>query len=154
MIAINPEACTGCGRCLEVCPTGALSIDEARPVVDQSLCRNCEACVSACPEGALVAVDALVPAAETGLPEPAPEAVLEVRPQATVKSWPRRILPALADVVSFTGREILPRILEIIANKPDERAPTRQGQTPQAQKQRATGGQRARQRHRGGHGSD
>jgi NAD-dependent dihydropyrimidine dehydrogenase PreA subunit len=154
MIAIKPDVCTGCGRCLEVCPAGALSIREGRAVVDQTLCRDCEACVPACPEGALVAVDALVPAAESRLPEPAPEAVLNVRPQATVKPWPRRILPVLADVISFTGREILPRILEVIANKPDKPAPTGQGQTPPATKQSAAGGQRARQRYRGGHGSD
>lgn len=48
--------CTGCGACVEVCPTGALTLVEGRAYLDDALCRGCEACLRACPVGALQAV--------------------------------------------------------------------------------------------------
>jgi glycyl-radical enzyme activating protein len=50
------EKCTGCGKCLKVCPVSAISIDQARPGskvnIDRKLCNACGKCVEACPEGA------------------------------------------------------------------------------------------------------
>lgn len=42
--------CIGCGKCVEICPSGALSpaID-----IDRYACTRCGACVTACPSGAL-----------------------------------------------------------------------------------------------------
>lgn len=48
--------CTGCGRCVPVCPTGAISLAEkdgaARAVTDRKKCTDCGACAGACPNGA------------------------------------------------------------------------------------------------------
>jgi len=45
--------CTGCGRCVSVCPKGAISpvVLDGKPVVhtDRSLCDDCGACVAVCP---------------------------------------------------------------------------------------------------------
>ena len=44
--------CTGCGRCVPVCPRGAISIREQEgkciAYTDRGKCVNCGACVSAC----------------------------------------------------------------------------------------------------------
>lgn len=46
--------CIRCGRCLQVCPTGAHSIDASGGhSLDRSLCIQCMACAGACPSGAL-----------------------------------------------------------------------------------------------------
>jgi NADPH-dependent glutamate synthase beta subunit-like oxidoreductase/ferredoxin len=45
--------CTGCGRCAESCPTGAITLEDARPTVDAEICNRCGVCVDQCPEGVL-----------------------------------------------------------------------------------------------------
>jgi ferredoxin len=48
------EACTGCGRCLEVCPRGVFVRSNGKvAVTDAALCLECGACMANCPEGAL-----------------------------------------------------------------------------------------------------
>ena len=151
MIEVNQERCTGCGACLEACAAGALSIQEGRAVVDQALCRSCDACVAACPEGALVSVAVPVAATEPRALQARPAQVIDVAPVRTASlPWRRRILPVLAEAIGFAGREVLPRILEVIASQ--ERQPSQGTPSAPDEGQRAPGGQRSRQRHRGRHG--
>jgi len=54
----NERICKGCGNCVEVCPFGAVELEqtsEKRKVanVDQVKCKGCGCCVSACPSGAM-----------------------------------------------------------------------------------------------------
>jgi ferredoxin len=43
---------TGCTRCLEVCPTGAISPDGDHVRIDPHVCAGCGSCASVCPTGA------------------------------------------------------------------------------------------------------
>jgi len=47
--------CKKCGRCVNVCPVGAItfSIIEEGPSIDRELCTGCGQCVEACPNQAL-----------------------------------------------------------------------------------------------------
>jgi len=45
--------CDGCGACVEVCPRGAVSLEESGPVIELVSCNGCGACVSACTRGVL-----------------------------------------------------------------------------------------------------
>ncbi|RZN44037.1 MAG: CoB--CoM heterodisulfide reductase iron-sulfur subunit A family protein [Methanophagales archaeon ANME-1-THS] len=51
---INEEICIGCGSCAEICPYGALSLDEVRRVmtVNEAMCKGCGGCNALCPSGA------------------------------------------------------------------------------------------------------
>ncbi|MGB9660922.1 MAG: 4Fe-4S binding protein [Moorellaceae bacterium] len=49
---VDKEKCTGCGSCVEVCPTGALAVQDIA-VVNEDECLECGACVDECPNGAL-----------------------------------------------------------------------------------------------------
>ena len=153
MIEVLQERCTGCGHCVELCPAGALTIDGGHAVVDHTLCRHCETCISACPQGALAAAGApIIAAPEPRLPQARPVTVIDVRPApAAPVPWTRRVLPVLADVVSFAGREVLPHVLEVLASAPAKRAPSRTGTAP-AGEQGSAGGRQSRQRYRGRHG--
>jgi ferredoxin/flavodoxin len=47
----DPELCTRCGQCVEVCPSGAVSLDE-EVLTDRWGCSICFACIRNCPSGA------------------------------------------------------------------------------------------------------
>jgi Ni,Fe-hydrogenase III small subunit/formate hydrogenlyase subunit 6/NADH:ubiquinone oxidoreductase subunit I len=44
---------SGCGDCIEACPTGALTFGEGRSAIDLGRCIFCDECSSACPTGAI-----------------------------------------------------------------------------------------------------
>lgn len=47
-ILLNKNACTLCGRCVEVCVTGANSLAGQRAKIDRIRCEGCEKCVKGC----------------------------------------------------------------------------------------------------------
>jgi pyruvate formate lyase activating enzyme len=51
-IAWFENLCAGCGRCAAVCPQGAVTMDEGRPLTDRRLCAACGECAAACARGA------------------------------------------------------------------------------------------------------
>jgi len=53
MIVINEEKCTGCGICVKVCPSGALSMVSNIARLEEDKCTLCGSCVSSCPFGAI-----------------------------------------------------------------------------------------------------
>jgi Pyruvate/2-oxoacid:ferredoxin oxidoreductase delta subunit len=51
---IDIDACTGCGTCLEWCPTDAISLNENGVAQrDESACLGCGVCARFCPESAI-----------------------------------------------------------------------------------------------------
>ncbi len=59
-VATTPGLCahsragqTGCTRCLDICPTGAILPDGDHVAVDAMICAGCGACSAVCPSGAI-----------------------------------------------------------------------------------------------------
>jgi ferredoxin len=49
-IIIHPENCAGCGACIDVCPQGAITLNESIIAIhDDEKCDECGACVYECP---------------------------------------------------------------------------------------------------------
>ena len=151
MIYVDDARCTGCGLCVDACPTEAIRIVNGVAQVDQSLCRECEVCLSACPEGAILAVQEPV-VAEKSVPAPAPAQPLaqRLRPDSGVWPW-------LGTALSFVGREIVPRVLTLLSER-EQTQPTQTGTAPSSRTTSPSGrpnaggrgrGRHARQRRRG-----
>ena len=52
-IIIDDELCTGCAKCLDICPYGGIEIVENKAVINEK-CNLCGACVEACPVEAII----------------------------------------------------------------------------------------------------
>ena len=51
---VQPQYCSGCKTCLDLCPYSAISFDDGGvAVVNDALCKGCGTCVAACPAGAM-----------------------------------------------------------------------------------------------------
>ena len=145
MIRVNPERCTGCGACVEVCPARAIHIAGGHAVIDEALCRLCEACISACPEMALSNVPVVVvPTSQTQyLPQAPSSMATQVTPASrAVAPWRERILPALGALVGVATRYVIPRLVEALLSTKAQGLFTGGGQ--------GGAGRRWQRRHRGG----
>ena len=49
---VDPEVCTACEACVEVCPAEAIKCDDTA-VIDAGLCTDCGVCVDECPVEAI-----------------------------------------------------------------------------------------------------
>ncbi len=52
-VKVDLDKCTGCGTCVESCPSEALTVENEKVVVDEDACVDCGVCVDECPEEAL-----------------------------------------------------------------------------------------------------
>ncbi len=50
---IDSDECTGCGLCVDDCPTDAISLNDDVASVDDGLCIDCNICVDICPTDAI-----------------------------------------------------------------------------------------------------
>lgn len=50
---VDPEICSACYGCFEVCPKGAIEIRGRRVAVDPALCDDCRACIDECATDAI-----------------------------------------------------------------------------------------------------
>jgi ferredoxin len=50
---LDPARCTGCGRCVSVCPQLAIALVENGAEIDADRCTGCGACIQECPRQAI-----------------------------------------------------------------------------------------------------
>jgi ferredoxin len=50
---VDKEKCTGCGTCVDECPSEAIALKDDVAVVDDEACSDCGLCVDVCPEEAI-----------------------------------------------------------------------------------------------------
>ena len=52
-VELVPEKCTGCGKCVNYCSIGAITMQDHLPAFDKSICIRCAGCEEFCPESAI-----------------------------------------------------------------------------------------------------
>jgi Fe-S-cluster-containing hydrogenase component 2 len=119
MMQVNQALCAGCGVCEEVCPTGAINLVDQRAEINKALCTQCEVCADACPNGAIAAISEpaqLVPPAVVT----APETQIVSTPTHTVlpvaEPFTHGLTSLAGTALAFLGREVAPRLVDVLAN--------------------------------------
>ncbi|MBD3171678.1 hydrogenase iron-sulfur subunit, partial [Candidatus Bathyarchaeota archaeon] len=49
----NPDACTACEACVEICPENAIIMENDLPIINEIMCSGCGACLPECEEDVL-----------------------------------------------------------------------------------------------------
>lgn len=125
MYRVDETACTGCGDCVEACPTGAIAVVDGRARIDEASCTDCGSCADGCPEGAIVRAEVVSPAcvaikSTEDLTIAAASAAsgeassLSHRPEAEVlpaASWRTRLWPMVGGALVWAARELLPEVI-------------------------------------------
>ena len=50
---VNADTCTGCGACVDACPSEAIEMQDGKAVIDADKCVDCGVCVDECPVEAI-----------------------------------------------------------------------------------------------------
>lgn len=152
MTYIDNANCNGCGDCIDVCPTGALILQNNHAFIHQELCQGCEVCVDACLLGAIV----------SGEPQPVLREVIQVpiipEPESNLltkhtERIPARemVLPAIGSLLVWTGRELVPRLADLALGVLDRRIQTTNS-TPKNKLEMRRGNRFSTPTRRGGNG--
>jgi NAD-dependent dihydropyrimidine dehydrogenase PreA subunit len=152
MTYIDQTSCTGCGDCIETCPTGALFIQNDHAFIHQDLCKGCEVCVDSCPQGAIF----------SGEPQPATREVIQIPavPEQDISSLTQpaervsvreMIFPAIGAWLVWTGRELVPRLADLALGALDQRI-QKTNSTYKETFEMRRGNRLSRQGRRNGHG--
>jgi Fe-S-cluster-containing hydrogenase component 2 len=122
MVYINDADCNGCGLCADVCPTGALMMQNNHAFIHQEFCEKCEICLDACPQGAILAGEYHPASREViripAVLEPESNSLTELAARIPLREM---VLPAIGSVLVWTGRELMPRLADLALGVLDRR---------------------------------
>ena len=50
---VKQNKCVGCGVCVNVCPVGAIFMENGKAIINQNKCIKCGKCLDICPQEAI-----------------------------------------------------------------------------------------------------
>jgi NAD-dependent dihydropyrimidine dehydrogenase PreA subunit len=114
-IQIDQTLCKGCGKCMQACSSGAITLVDQYATIEESLCIQCEACVDACPNGAIRIIaepSVSLPILAQPVPELRVNSTPARSPQSEAATSGRSLAPLAGAALSFLGREVAPRLVD------------------------------------------
>lgn len=122
MFTVDEDLCTGCGICVESCPSGAITMRGRTAEIEAGLCTSCGTCAQDCPQGAIYEYEE-VPALRGNLQ---PAAVSYAPgPPAPVGDWRQSLARQQKVVTAAVLLPALSKILFRLAGRPSNRAKNR-----------------------------
>lgn len=116
VMQVYREECNGCGICVETCPNDAIILLDGKAEINSQKCTMCTSCAEACPNEAIRAVDLT-----QGIVPASPSVIKMANPE-TIPSPPTRTLaPWMSATLSFLGREVAPRLLDVLLGRIEQR---------------------------------
>ena len=160
MIYVDNTRCRGCGECISVCPTGAITLLDDKAFIKEALCENCHICLCVCPQDAILSMETIEPVVggeALPVPNPMPSEVTPARLEHTPQSLGEQVLPEVGSILISTGREVMPRLaslaidlLDQCIRAADHKAQIKSTQPRQRNPTKQTGRRRRRRRRRPG----
>jgi ferredoxin len=121
MHRVDEAACTGCGKCVEVCPSEAIALTDGRARIDDAICMGCGSCAGECPQGAIVMADIAVSVYTSIKPTAGASAIIpanaaDLARRAEVEIMPaasrlHRFWPLVGSGLVWASRELLPGVI-------------------------------------------
>lgn len=129
LLTIDRTLCTGCGTCLDACPTGAISLDEDECVstIHPALCNECLECLDVCPNEAIQRVESLdLASALEGEVVEGEVIASEVIPVSEVglairTRQPGQLAALAGTALTFVGSWLLPRAADALLDAMERR---------------------------------
>ncbi|MEW5872573.1 MAG: 4Fe-4S binding protein [Chloroflexota bacterium] len=116
-IQVNHDLCAGCGICVEVCPVEAIQLVDYWAEIDEASCTQCGACVDACPNAAITAIFAPVHSTPATAQPAIPSQIISVTTpirQPEVPAPARSLAPLASAALGYLGREVAPRLVDVL----------------------------------------
>ncbi|MBN2529021.1 MAG: nitroreductase family protein [Deltaproteobacteria bacterium] len=100
---IETDKCTGCGKCVAVCPYDALQVIDGKARVTGDKSMHCGQCVAVCPENAVRVTDLVVPTLKGTYPNEAAALFESVMHRRSCRDYRRDELSAteFEDLITF-----------------------------------------------------
>ena len=153
LIKINELECKGCAICLDACPQGAIYLCDDVAGVDLERCDRCKVCILECPNNAISWVDEK---SQIIIPQIRIEQVgaYPLQAERSVELKKRTsILPTAIAAIALIGKEIVPRVMDFLADRQSNISKSRGSSVPSTRINQAPGRRNAygqfRFRHRG-----
>lgn len=116
--SVSKKRCTGCGKCIKVCPAGAITTSDKMAKINPEKCIGCSECIVTCPEESIhVNWNESAPVVMKKMAEYAKAALMNKENKTLFINFITQVSP-LCDCYGFNDSPVVPDIGICVATDP------------------------------------